>query len=263
MKLLAVLCSLTIACGPSPEATKQAAPAEAPAAEAPTPAWTGEVQTHGALRAMFHQGQTGAMVSMDALLPNPRLVAIGALADLAGEVTVLDGRTVLSYPDGDGVKAVSPGPADAAATLLVAAEVPAWTSVSLSEPIAWDTFDAQLGALAEKAGMSLDGRFPFLIEGEVSDLRWHVIDGSKLTGGGGSHQDHLAAAVRQQADVATATLVGFYSAHDQGVFTHMGSKTHVHAVMGEPVTTGHVDHVVVPAGAVVRFPVDAGADEAP
>jgi hypothetical protein len=35
--------------------------------------WDGQVQVHGALRAMFHEGQTGAMVSLDSLLPNPHL----------------------------------------------------------------------------------------------------------------------------------------------------------------------------------------------
>ena len=35
--------------------------------------WDGEVRVHGTLRAMFHEGQTGSMVALDAMLPNPNL----------------------------------------------------------------------------------------------------------------------------------------------------------------------------------------------
>lgn len=55
-------------------------------------------------------------------------------------------------------------------------------------------------------------------------------------------------------DRASATLVGFYSESDQGVFTHMGSKTHIHCALDEPLYTGHVDHVTIPAGTTLRFP---------
>ena len=57
--------------------------------------WDGEVRVHGALRAMFHEGQTGAMVALAALLPNPDVYAVGALADLSGEVTVVGGKAYL------------------------------------------------------------------------------------------------------------------------------------------------------------------------
>jgi hypothetical protein len=46
----------------------------------------GEVQVHSALRAMFHEGQTGTMVTLDTMLPNPDLYAVGALADLSKQL---------------------------------------------------------------------------------------------------------------------------------------------------------------------------------
>jgi hypothetical protein len=98
-------------------------------------------------------------------------------------------------------------------------------------------------------------RFPFLLEGEFEDLQIHVIDGSRLTGGGSSHQDHLEASTRVSLDHASATQVGFYSTRDQGVFTHRESTTHIHWVVSEPFAAGHRDHVVIPAGATAKFPV--------
>lgn len=218
--------------------------------------WDGEVRVYGVLRAMMHEGRTEARVSLDAMLPSPDLYAVGALAGLAGEITVAGGQAYLSRAaEGDRVTTevtTSPG---AGAALLVAARVPAWSSVTVEEPIPFEEFDEAIGRLADSAGMSLDARFPFLLEGEFEELQWHVIDGSRLPPGASSHRDHLSAGVREQRRRSAAVLVGFYSGNDQGVFTHKGSKTHLHAVLDQPLSSGHVDHVVIPAGVTVRFPL--------
>jgi len=217
--------------------------------------WDGEVQVHGALRAMFHEGQTGSMVELDAMLPNPDLYAVGALADLSGEVTVIRGKAYLSYADGaDKARTEAPSPTSAGATLLVAAIVPGWRSYTTESPIRFEDLDEEIAKLAAAAGMSLNERFPFLLRGHFEDLQWHVIDGRRLTGAGSSHQDHLAAATKMRLDRTSATLIGFYSQGDQGVFTHMGSTTHIHCVIDDPLSTGHVDHVTIPTGTTVEFP---------
>lgn len=227
---------------------------EQPPAVSP-PAWDGQMQVHGAFRAMFYEVRTGTVVSLDTLLPGPQLYAVGALTDLAGEITVIDGRVYLAYPEGtDGSRTEQVLRTDAGAALLVAATVPAWKAVFTDRPIRFADLDAEIGRLAAAAGMNLAGRFPFLLEGVFSDLWWHVIDGRRLNGGGSSHQDHLAAAVHVSRQRAPAVLVGFYSPKDQGVFTRKGTKTHVHCVLEQPLATGHVDHVDIPAGTTVKFP---------
>ncbi len=221
----------------------------------PPPSKANGVRVDGALRAMFHQGQTGPMVTLDKLLPNPNLYAVGALTELSGEVTIVGGKTYLSFPDGDRAHTEMPSKPNHAATLLVSASVPAWRSVTTKQAIDFKDIDAAIGNLAMAAGMNLDLRFPFLLEGEFTDLHWHVIDGRRLPKNAKSHKDHLAAAVQEKLKQATAVLIGFYSKTDQGVFTHMGSHTHIHCVIEKPLSTGHVDHVVVPAGTTIKFPV--------
>ncbi len=222
--------------------------------------WDGEVRVHGALRAMFHEGQTGAIVTLDAMLPNPDLYAVGALADLSGEITIVGGKTYLSYPEGaDNTRTERTSRTSAGAALLVTAEVPAWHSVTTENSIRFEELEEAIAKLATSAGMSFDERFPFLLEGDFEDLQWHVIDGSRLAAGGTSHQDHLKASIQVSLDRTSATLVGFYSAGDQGVFTHMGSRTHIHCVLEEPLATGHVDHVTIPTGTTVKFPA-AGSE---
>ena len=51
-----------------------------------------------------------------------------------------------------------------------------------------------------------------------------------------------------------ATLLGFFSKHHQGVFTHHGENTHFHFVDEEKRLTGHVDAVGIKAGALFKVP---------
>lgn len=223
---------------------------------APPTGWSGEVETHGVLREIVHEGKMGATVLLHTLLPDSNLYAVGALAELAGEVTIAGGKVYLSYPDGaDRTRDETVVDSTTAATLLVAARVPAWRDVVTERPISMANLDRDVAALAAAAGINTDRRLPFVIEGQLEDLEWHVVDGRRLASGGGSHQDHRAASVRLKRDRAAAILIGFYSNHDQGVFTHMGAATHMHCVVGDPVESGHVDQVTIPAGATVRFPM--------
>jgi len=218
--------------------------------------WDGEVHVAGALRAIVHEGETGAKIALNSLLPDPNLYAVGALVDLSGEITVVGGRAYLSYPDGlDASRTEVTQESDVEATLLVDSSVPAWREVVTARAIRFEEIDTEIAKLATAAGLSLDTRFPFLMQGNFNDLQWHVIDGSRLTAGGSSHQDHLAAAVTTRLEHATATLIGFYSESDQGVFTHMGSKTHIHCALEKLPASGHVDHVTIPAGTTVKFPL--------
>lgn len=215
--------------------------------------WT--MRRYGSLREIFHGGATGPVIGLNDLPMNEQVYAVGALSELRGEITIVAGRSFVSYPTGlDRTRTESPPDEYESACLLVAAEVPAWVDVTLEGDVPFSELDKVMGDLAAAVGLERDAAFPFVVESQVRDLQWHVIDGSRLPADGGSHADHLSAAVKHRVDRRDVTLVGFYSNHDHGVFTHRGSNTHVHCVVAEPLSTGHVDHVVLPAGTVVRLP---------
>lgn len=221
--------------------------------------WNGQVRVDGALRPMLHEGKTGPAVNLSRLLPDEALYAVGALAGLAGEVTVVGGEVYLSYGKEQQPEAKVAEDSEAAAALLVSAHVPAWRLMKTEKVIEFDKLDDAIAHLATKAGLDVNGRFPFVVEGRVRDLEWHVLAGVPPAGTGESHEDHLKDAAAFRLPNTIATLVGFYSPSDEGVFTHMGSKTHVHVVAGTPPGTGHVDHVMVLPGAIVRFPLKVSA----
>jgi acetolactate decarboxylase len=215
-----------------------------------------DLMTYGSLREIFHSGQVDSAVSLDSILPNPELYAVGALAGLAGEITVVAGTAYIGLPagaDSSRTRTWSEGPESAC--LLVTATVEKWIEVSLEKGVRGKGLDQALSEMAESAGLDVDEAFPFLIEGEVRELSWHVIDGDRLKRGETSHSDHLRAAVQHHRAQISATLIGFYSPRDHGVFTHMGSNTHIHCVLKDPVSSGHVDDVLLPAGTRVRLPV--------
>ncbi|MBI2890857.1 MAG: hypothetical protein HYY13_08730 [Nitrospirae bacterium] len=68
------------------------------------------------------------------------------------------------------------------------------------------------------------------------------------------HVHRVAAAVLDGRGRAPTVGVGFYSENDEGVFTHMGSRTHIRCVVDEPLSSGHADRVALPAGTRIKFP---------
>ena len=207
----------------------------------PVPPAPPAVEVHGALRAIMHGGATDGRVTLGDVV-TPHTIAVGALAGLRGEVTVLDGRIATARADGDGVVAAE-GATDARAALLVRADVPAWRDVRLTAAIDADGFDDAIEAALRDAGVDVAAATPFVLDGTFAILDWHVVDGP--------HTHGEVHGVRRSTPGA-AVVVGFFSRHHEGVFTHMGQATHVHVLVAG--ATGHVDRLAVAPGATLRVP---------
>ncbi len=201
---------------------------------------------------MMHDGQTSTVVRTSDVVPGPHTYAVGALSELRGEVTIVDDQVWLSYPHGAGHRTIADANHTEGAALLVTAQVEHWNEVRIEEDLAMDEFEAHLAKLAEKRQLA-DEPFVFRVEALFPRLEIHVVDGSKLKPGT-SAREHHAASVQIKSMQVAATLVGFRSSSHQGVFTHHGETTHVHAVLSDPLVTGHVDAVVVPRGAILKLP---------
>jgi len=215
-----------------------------------------DVRWHGSLKEVIHQGRLEGRARIATATARPHAYALGALARLDGEFVVLDGRTFLSRPDGAGgvVNTMSTA-GDDSATLMVVAHVAAWTDLRVTRAIPLAALPDTLAARAGALGLPSGGPFPFMIEGSVSNLHWHVADGRKLPPGPSSHEAHAGAAVRGRRDAAKVTLLGFYSDHHAGVFLHHDLNVHVHVLSPSDGLAAHVDEVTVNPGATLRLPV--------
>ncbi len=216
----------------------------------------GNVHIYGNLKRVMHGNRTSAVVQLERLLPSEQLFGLGALSELRGEIIILGGQTVLSYAAGDdSIRTEFVTESEEGAALLVAAEVATWKLTTTTGEIIFEKLDERIAELAARAGVDTDLPFPFMVLGRVTGLEYHVVDGNRLSKGGDSRKDHPAAAIRRSLPNTTTTLLGFYSEHHQGIFTHQGSKTHIHCFQDEPPVSGHVDDVTLPAGTTIMFPV--------
>jgi acetolactate decarboxylase len=136
---------------------------------------------------------------------------------------------------------------------LVVANVSTWDEIPVIADVPWRDLDAFLESALAAHGAALDRPLALRLDGPVAALRWHVVDGSKLQPGGG-HADHARSAVSGLLERADARLIGFFSRTHQGVFTHMGSRSHFHVITADGAISGHVDGVDLRAGARLLVP---------
>ena len=212
-----------------------------------TPA-NSELRTWGAMRSVLREGRTEGRVALDEVL-RPGTYGVGALAELRGEITVVDGVAHVSTVDASGDRVhTRTSRAGDEATLLALGQVTAWREVDL--PAVPD-----VAALERELARLLDGRspepFPFRVEASTANVHLHVLDGAcpiaNPTG---------PAPWRATLEGVAITLVGLYAENAAGVLTHHGRVTHLHAVVESPYVSGHVDDVSWLEGARLFVPAE-------
>jgi acetolactate decarboxylase len=217
---------------------------------------TTPVSQVGQMRAVMREGHTEPRAALTEFVAAPHAFAVGAMAGLDGEVTILDGQVWITRVFAG--RPVPSGPhatPDDKATLLIGAHVPAWRSISLPAAAGGGELEALIAQQAREHGLDASKPFPFRIEGVLSALDMHVINGFCPHSGG------EAEAARQPwtfagAPATRATIVGFYAAGSEGEMTHHGTAIHAHAIvtMDAGPVTGHVDAMTVGPGAVLMLP---------
>ena len=135
--------------------------------------------------------------------------AVGALADLSGEVTVVGGKVYVSRAAGGEAQTEVSEDTDAGAALLVSARVPAWRQVSSTQPIGFDMLEGRIEELAKEAGLDVGGRIPFVVEGRVRELEWHVLGGAPPGGSAGEIQVRESSGYARLDNAARDTVRGW------------------------------------------------------
>ena len=221
------------------------------ASPAATPT-TGPVVEHwGSMREVLRDGHTQGRVVLDEVI-GPHTVAVGALAGLAAEITVVGGTAHLAEvldPDSpQGLRVRAPR-AGEQATLLVLADVPVWSRHVLPAVSDLAELEASVRALAAASGIDVARPFPFRVEGVASDLRLHVLDHScPISDPSGPRPWRFSGAG------LPTVLVGFHAEGSAGGLTHHGQSSHVHALVTDRAVSGHLDEVRLAPGARLFLP---------
>lgn len=221
-----------------------------------------ELVRYGSMHETIGQKQHQGRVSLAELTSRPHFYGVGALEGLHGEITVMNSAAIVTGVAPDG-RSQSLSAENAQATFLVGQSVDDWTSVTLGEAVSPERFDEMIANTA--AGLGFDGATPFMfvVEGEFTDVRLHVINGACPIHA--RMKNVTLAANERPFELDTkrlaGTLVGVYAVDSVGKLTHPATRTHGHLVYEDRATgqrlTGHLERVGLAPGAVVKIPKSA------
>lgn len=214
----------------------------------------GQVQAWGHFQRLMHRGDASAKVQLAGLPAGPGVYALGALADLRGEVLIWDGRVLVSRGEREDGGTERARGGDAAA-LLVLSQVPSWQKAAVPRDMDQPAFERWLLEKANEIGVDAARPFAFAVRGPVLNLKWHVVTGMAGNGSNGAHKMGHAASRSFDSARSDGLLLGFFSgAALEGVITHPGEKFHLHWASRDFARSGHVDAYGVAAGAELLLP---------
>jgi acetolactate decarboxylase len=204
------------------------------------------------MRQALAEGQTQARVRLVEAVDRPHAYGVGALEQLAGEVTIVDGRAWIAKSDGTACDTAISDDDHTSATLLAVAYVPAWLRVDIAEEVKSSDLGAFIRSAAAKHQIPVDKPFPFMITGRL-DVDAHVVSGNCPHAGSGGQA--LEAPYRLSEDNRHGRVVGFFAENAAGSLTHHGECSHMHVLYDrEPLFTGHIDRLTIHAGSTLYVP---------
>jgi len=214
-----------------------------------------DIQSYGHYKKMIHMKNTTGVVNLHNAIPTANSYAVGAIQKGLGEITVIDGKIWLDYgKDGIG-NSSNTIPADEQAVLLVTSQVKNWQNAKIPLALSKEELFQVILQKAGELGLNTNEPFPFLLEGNFKKLIIHVINGQdpKFKGHGG--QAKLFRQLKEELNNQKATVVGFYSANNQGIYTHPGESRHIHAVIREENIGAHVDGISTNENITLTLPL--------
>jgi alpha-acetolactate decarboxylase len=223
--------------------------------------WDGKIVQFGKMHEAIGKKQHHGRVRLKELMKQKHFYAVAALERLEGEITILDGDTLVTSvgPERKLRTDVNERASEAQATMLVGAYVPQWNEVAVSRSIRPEEVEEFIVKAAADAGIDTTNPFPFVVEGELTDVRLHVINGAcpmharlnKI------ELPQEISPVELEHKKVRGTLVGIFAKDAVGNLTHPATSMHTHAIFGTKRSkrvTGHVERVGISAGSVLRLP---------
>ncbi|MGB7405740.1 MAG: acetolactate decarboxylase [Pacificimonas sp.] len=182
-------------------------------------------------------------------------ITVGPADGLRGEVTLYDGIAYVSTIDATGKEVVTTGTVPPAIFLAYGGAA-SWTPIPVDRRIeGLDQAEAFVREWAETQNLPLERGFPFRFEGRMARLSYHVIFLPNDAAGPHSSAAHQQAKTPFSADGELIRIAGVWVPENQvGEVTHPGRRTHLHVVREAARGSGHVDDLIIEAGATLFLP---------
>jgi hypothetical protein len=129
------------------------------------------------MREVLREGRSEARVSL-AEAAVPGAIGVGALAGLAGEVTVVDGRVLVAVPEGaEGIEVREAEEGESAA-LLFLARVERWEESPLPECESYEELEDAIATALVARGIDPAAAVPVRVRGIAEEYALHVVAGA-------------------------------------------------------------------------------------
>jgi acetolactate decarboxylase len=209
------------------------------------------VKYSGALMEIMAGNITGT-ISLNTLEDMENVYALGALAELQGEIQIFNGE-VLNSSVNDSTVVLSSS-LNNNASLLVYTGVNNWEEVEIpSQIITKDEVEKFVFDTAKEKGITIEKPFPFLLSGTAQSLSWHVINWD-ITDKEHTHQKHQMSGLNGTLTDTAVEILGFYSDKHKGVFTHHTTNMHLHFKTQNNKLAGHVDDIILGDKMILKLP---------
>ena len=206
------------------------------------------VETFGAFRGIMMGGDFSSKVRLADVMAKHPTTGVGALSNALGEITIYDGKLIVSY--GEAAPADS---ASASAALLAIASVDGWQSVPVTGDVAPEEIESFISIAAKTHGIDPTVSFPFEAKGNIGSYVMHV--NAAPTNGEHGMGLPMAVTVQNKGDRLDSLVAGLYASLDlMGIATHGGERTHAHWVSLDMAKTAHLDRWGLKAGAFLLLP---------
>jgi alpha-acetolactate decarboxylase len=207
------------------------------------------IETFGMFRNMLLTGDFTPKVRLDAVMAKHPTTGVGAVADARGEITIFDGKLIVSY----GKETARVDPASDAAALLAMGSAADWQNVTVDHDIAPADIESYLAEAARAHGVDPEKSFPFEVRGTLTSYVMHV--NAEPTGGPHGMGLPMAIRVERKGERIDGQVAGLYVSPDlMGVATHGGERTHAHWVSSDGASTAHLDRWGLKSGATLMLP---------
>jgi acetolactate decarboxylase len=179
--------------------------------------------------------------------------AVGAVSGLRGEISMIEGRPIVTY-GADCAKAC-PSAVTETATLLATASVQNWRAVPIDKDLDAKAAETFVREQAKANGLDESKPFPFRVRGAITNFVMHVNAAPNPRFSGHGSFDEMAITGLAKGPRLAGYVVGFYAPPAlQGVITHMGDFFHSHYVDEQRKTTAHLDTFGIAAGSTLFLP---------
>jgi len=198
------------------------------------------IEVVGAMKNVMWKGELDGNIYLDTIANKAGLYGLGPLSELKGELLINNGISYASKVLSDSSMTVEKN-YDASAPFFVYGNVMEWQAYDLPDEV---KSVSDIERFIEEQIEDFDKAFVFKLSGKVKSAMIHIQnlpEGSKVS----SPKEAHVGQVNYTIEEVDAEIIGFFSKHHKGVFTHHDSFLHMHLITKNESKMGHLDAIEI------------------